>query len=71
MNGKGQKAGPCVPGGQDERCLAQANISPVPCGAGPHGNGKGFLFLLNRALSQVKENIFPTPNGKMQGRRLK
>ena len=67
----GKREGDEIPGDRAERCPVKGKISPVSYTAGPHGNGEGFLFLLNWALRQVKENIFPTPNGKMQGRRLK
>lgn len=67
MKGKGDE----MPGDRTERCPVKGRTSPVSYPVGPHGNGEAFLFLLNRALHQVKENIFPTPNGKMQGRHLK
>lgn len=67
----GKREGDEILGDRAERCPVKDKISPMSYTAGPHGNGEGFLFLLNRALRQVKENIFPTPNGKMQGRRLK
>jgi len=67
----GRREGDEIPGDRAERWPVKGKISPTSYTAGPLGNGEGFLFLLNRALRQVKENIFPTPNGKMQGRRLK
>lgn len=67
----GQKGVGQNTGDRAESSLVKGKISPMSYTAGPHGNGEDFLFLLNWALCQVKENIFPTPNGKMQGRHLK